>query len=524
MFKATPAGKPVDHTRFFTDAHWWLFCFLIMALNFLLLAFDPLPKLFMGDSESYLWTAVSGWIPPDRSFLYGYVIRWSSLGTGSLTSLLILQAFLATVTAILVALICRWIFGLAAGLSYLFGVLCSLDPLQLVWERYVMTETVSLFFYVFALFFSFLYLRQQRLWQLAIVEILSVLAIGFRMSYLLVAQISVVLLPLIAFFPEIRAASRKHSSTLLKASGLKSAGLHLAFSVLFMFVLQQGYRQLNGRLASREPALLHNTGLSVLTTWAPVLKSTDSPDPRLSELIARGNEFRLNDVWSRDGQLYSPGGLVDRWKQIEPNAAVSNQVAKQTALNALLRHPMGIMTLGAKTFLHYWNFKHIRRQAKVELGKMRNNWPDKKKWNVATHFRLVPPSAREAKTYTLSQRCFLRSQPYYYIVLLSPFVCVGLIFFLAEGYVFLLCLHSWILFGTITILSKDASVRYLQPMSLLTILIFAALVKAVIDRRSQPTSIGIHEHPHSGRRRSHPQPLGSSHIQEREPQPRNDIR
>ena len=489
MFKAPAATRLTAYSSFFADGHWWLFCFLILALNFLLLGLDPLPQLFLGDSGSYLFTAVSGWIPPDRSFLYGYVIRWSSLGTGSLTSLLILQAFLAATTAILVAVICRCILGLTSGLSYLFGVLCSLDPLQLVWERYVMTETVSLFFYVFALFFSFLYLKQHRLWQLAIVEILSVFEIGFRMSYLLVAQISVVLLPLIAFFPEIRAVFRKHSSTLSKASGLKSAGLHLVFSVLFMFLLQQGYRQLNGRLASREPALLNNTGLSVLTTWAPVLKPTDSPDPRLSELIARGNEFRLNDIWSRDGQLYSPGGLANRWKQIEPNAVVSNQVAKQTALNALLRRPLDVVSLGAKTFLHYWNFKHIRRQAKAELGKTRNNWPDKKKWNVASHFRLVPPSAREVKTKTLSQRYFLRSQPYYYMVLLSPFLCVGLIFFLTKGYVFLLCLHSWILFGTITILSKDASVRYLQPMSLLTILIFAALVKAVIDRRSQETSI-----------------------------------
>ena len=150
-----------------------------------------------------------------------------------------------------------------------------------------MTETVSLFFYALVLFFSFLYLKQQRLWQLAIVEILSMFVIGFRMSYLLVVQISAVLLPLIAFFPEIRAVFGKHSSTLSKLSGLKSAGLHLAFSVLFMFLLQQGYRQLNGRLASREPALLHNTGLSILTTWAPALKPTDSPDPRLSELIAR---------------------------------------------------------------------------------------------------------------------------------------------------------------------------------------------------------------------------------------------
>lgn len=506
MFNAPGATRITGYPSFFPDAHWWLFCFLILALKFVLLGLDPLPQLFMGDSASYLWTAASGWIPPDRSFLYGYVIRWSSLGTASLTSLLILQAFLAAFTAILVAIICRCIFGLTSGLSYLFGLLSSLDPLQLVWERYVMTETVSLFFYVFALFFSFLYLKQQRLWQLAIVEILFVLTISFRMSYLLVAQISVVLLPLIAFFPEIRAAFGKHSSTLSKGSVLKSAGLHLAFSVLFMFVLQQGYRQLNGRLASREPALLHNTGLSTLTTWAPVLKPTDSPDSRLSELIARGNEFGLNDIWSRDRQLYSPGGLADRWKRIEPNHAVSNQVAKQTALNALLRRPMDVVSLGVKTFLHYWNFKHIRRQAKVELGKMRNNWPKKDMWNVATRFHLQPPSAREARTDTLSQRHFLRSQPYYYVVLLSPLICVGLIFFLTEGYVFLLCIHSWILFGTITILSKDASVRYLQPMSLLTILVFAALVKAVINRRSQPTSIEIGDR----------QPLESSPIQEKE--------
>jgi len=52
MFKATAAGKSIDYTRFFfVNAHWWLFCFLIVALTFLLLAFDPLPKLFMGTQK-----------------------------------------------------------------------------------------------------------------------------------------------------------------------------------------------------------------------------------------------------------------------------------------------------------------------------------------------------------------------------------------------------------------------------------------------------------------------------------------
>jgi hypothetical protein len=487
MFEAPAARKPpAGRTGLFRDAKWWLFCLLILALNFLLLAFDPLPKLFMGDSGSYLWTAWSGWIPPDRSFLYGYVIRWSSLWTGSLTSLLILQAFFGAVTAILVALVCRWIFGLASRVSYLFGLLCSLDPLQLVWQRYVMTETISLFWYVLMLFFSFLYLKERRIWQLAIVQILSVLVISFRMSYLLIVQMSALFLPLIAFLPEIRAIFRKRSSTWSIMLLTKSAGFHLALSILFMVVLHQGYRQVNGRLAGREPAYLHATGLSILTTWAPALKPTDAPDLRLAKLISEGDQFHLNDIWARDAQLYWPGCLAARWKQIEPETAISDQVAKETALHALGRSPMSIATLGAKTFLGYWDFNRVHRQAKRDLGKAGNNWPKTSEWRLGSRFGLSPPQSGDAKAYTLLQRYFLRSQPYYYVVLLSPLVCSGLIFLVSEGYVFLLFLHSWILFGTITIFSKGVSTRYLQPMSLLTILILAVLVKAVIDRRSQP--------------------------------------
>jgi hypothetical protein len=495
MFKAAAAGKPIDYTGFFADAHWWLFCFLILALNFLLIAFDPLPKLFLGDSGSYLWTALTGWIPGDRSFLYGYVIRWSSLWTGSLTSLLILQAFLGAVTAILVVLICRWIFGLASGLSYLFGLLCSLDPMQLVWQRYVMTETISLFFYILMLLFSFLYLKERRLWQLAIFQILSVLVISFRMSYLLVVQISGFLLPIIAFLPEIRAAFRKHCSTLWRMSVMRSTGLHLALSILLMFVLQQGYQQLNGRLAHREPGYLYEGGFLVLAAWAPALKPSDSPDLRLSELIAEGDQFQLNDILLRHDQLYSPGHLIQRWIDIEPNAIISNQVAKQTAVHALLRRPMGIATLGAKTYLMYWDFSLIRRRAKGDLGSA-VDWPkemaldsERGKWvQIATHFRLSPPRPEDAKAYTLLERYFLRSPPYYYVVLLSPFLCGCLIFFVCEGCVLLLFLHSWILLGTECFLHVHPSLRHIQPMSLLTILIFAVLVKRVADRRLRPTS------------------------------------
>ena len=145
----TQAGTPKSPRAITNEAdQWWLFCLLVVLLKFFLLGLDPLPKMFIGDSASYLATAIIGWIPDDRSYFYGFVIRLVSLWTESLTPLLLLQSFLSAVTALLLAYTCRRLFGLSARSSYIIGLICALDPFQLVWERYVMTETISLFFYV----------------------------------------------------------------------------------------------------------------------------------------------------------------------------------------------------------------------------------------------------------------------------------------------------------------------------------------------------------------------------------------
>jgi hypothetical protein len=187
---------------------WWLFCALILAIKLLLLWLDPAPKLFLGDSGAYIHTALTGWIPADRSYFYGYLVRWLALWPHSFTPLLVTQALASGATAIVFALICRRFFEMSNGLSFLVGVLCALDPYQLVWERYVMTETFSLVLYVLVLYWSLAYLRDRWLWQLAVLQALSVLLIGFRMSYLLVVQACTILLPLIALarcsFPALR--------------------------------------------------------------------------------------------------------------------------------------------------------------------------------------------------------------------------------------------------------------------------------------------------------------------------------
>ena len=56
-------------------AAWIAFAAAMIAVKAAWLAVDADPAVFFGDSESYLATALEGWIPPDRSFVYGYILR-----------------------------------------------------------------------------------------------------------------------------------------------------------------------------------------------------------------------------------------------------------------------------------------------------------------------------------------------------------------------------------------------------------------------------------------------------------------
>src|SRR5882757_246175 len=217
---------------------WWLFCALIFAIKLLLLWLDPTPKLFLGDSGAYIWTALTGWIPSDRSYFYGYLVRWLAVWPHSFGPLLLSQMLVSAVTAIVFALICRRFFEMSNRLCFFFGLMCALDPCQLVWERYVMTETFSLLVYVLVLYWSLAYLRDRRLWQLAVVQALSVLLIGFRMSFLPVVQACTILLPLIAFarrgLPGLRNRSEAHAPV---AGALTTGLMHLIASITMMFVM-----------------------------------------------------------------------------------------------------------------------------------------------------------------------------------------------------------------------------------------------------------------------------------------------
>ena len=434
---------------------WWLFCVLVFAIKLLLLWLDPTPKLFLGDSGSYIWTALTGWIPSDRSYFYGYLVRWLAVWPHSFGPLLSIQALASGATAIVFALICSRFFEMSNRLSFLFGLMCALDPCQLVWERYVMTETFSLLVYVLVLYWSLAYLRDRRLWQLAVVQALSVLLIGFRMSYLLVVQACTILLPLIAFARCGLPALRNRSGARAPEAGVLTTGLtHVVASIAMMFVMHGAYKYANGWLSNREPAYLYDAGAHLAAVWAPALEPSDARDPRFREIIANGHQFKIKDLHSRNAQQFGKGFLIDRWREIEKDRRKSDRVARETAINALRRRPLEIVGLAVKTYMGYWGIGSIRWYAR-ERSRLWQVDDDQVKM-LAEKFGFRTVKHLPAQPYSLLQRYFLGAWPYYFIVIVSPLVCAFAIWLSRDrAFAFLLFIHASILMVVVTVLSPQ---------------------------------------------------------------------
>jgi hypothetical protein len=473
--KGAPKRAPTS-ALFQCDSRWWLFCLLVFTIKFLLLLLDPSPKLFMGDSGSYISTALTGWIPPDRPYFYGYTVRWLAVLPKSFTPLLIIQALAGGITAIVFAVICSRFFEISTTLSFFFGLLSALDPCQVIWERYVMTETLSLLVYVLVLYGSLSYLRKRRIWQLAVVQVLSVVLIGFRMSYLLVVQACTFLLPAIAFAPSALLAFRNRSDA--RVSGLHNlmaGGAHVIASVAIMFVTHNTYMHVNGWLLKREPAYLYRTGYHLASVWSPALQPGDATDPRFRDLIAEGYKFKLNDLRARNAQHFVHGFLIDRWKKIEKNFSKGNLVAKQTAMNALRHRPLQIIDLALKTYLGYWQIQAIQQYARSDLGY--NNLTEDTVKILAEKFRFRTVKQIKSQPLSFLQLYFVWSWPYYFIVLLSPLTC-ALATWLGRcrSFALLLFIHASILMLVITTLSPQPCIRYLQPLSILSLFSIAICI------------------------------------------------
>ncbi|MGD1095860.1 MAG: hypothetical protein ABSB35_28195 [Bryobacteraceae bacterium] len=300
--------------------------------------------LFYDDSGAFLLNALGYAFIPERSFVYSALIRVFSVSTHSLRAIVAMQMVMGGITAWLLAFILLRFFSVRPWIAILVALAFAFDPVQIVHEHLMLTETTAMLAVALFLATAVQYLRTFSSGWLVTVSVLGIVLVSLRLVYVPVVLACAVLLPLGAYFR----SSRREPRTLAIA---------LMVSCSSTLLLQIGFRDLTGRLAGREPAYQYRTGDFMVTLVAPLIEPEDAKEVRVAEAVRAQNQggLPLSDADFRTAQMWTTDGFVTRLHTVfHGDQRAANRAEDQLARAAIMRDPWGFVRLGFHTYLEYW--------------------------------------------------------------------------------------------------------------------------------------------------------------------------
>lgn len=423
---------------------------------------DPSPGFHFGDSGAYLATALAKWIPPDRSFTYGFLMRPLVFGTHSLVPLLIFQTAMSAGACIVLALLLLRYFHASYGLALLFATLCAVEPLQLMSERFVMAETAatfgfSLFVWAYLEFFS-----TRRIIPLLVAQLLGAAIVSLRYSFLPLVLLMSVVGPLLTFRSEGRSTWRPF---LVK----------LSIAVLASQLLLAGYRHLYGHLAQCPPAYLSRDGYFLVSDMVPIVRPEDFPIPSERASLFQRISIPRSGIDTRRLHRWAPGGICDAITQIaKGDEDRANQLARRTALRAMRRDPGGVIRLALGTLAEFFTVDKVEWALRLDQGQFVQPTTN----DIAMIHRWFGMDVSNRKFGSLTKRWEALAVPWCWLVVALPFIYAS---YLALHWrhvtpldIFLL-LAEWSLFLAAIIPVEIANPRYLTPLPWLSLLVLPLL-------------------------------------------------
>jgi hypothetical protein len=368
-----------------------------------------------------------------------------------------------------------------AWIAILAALVFAFDPVQIIYERMVMSETTALLAMAVFLVAALKYLRDPSLGWLVFLSFLGVLLVSLRLVYLPVVLTAAVLLPIAACFSSAAMRPRPLTLALLVSCG----------SMMFF---QMGYRHLTGWLAGREPAYHYMTGSFLLATVAPIVESKDSGDVRVAEAVVAQNKSSLPlfDPAIRPRQLWDAEGLVHRLTAaFKGDQRAADQAAQRLAGAAILRNPLGFLRLGFNNYLAYWsNIPILRYILPWEIGSREPppvvDAPD-------ARVILSVFGAEVSKQCTLntpSRRYHILAGGWFVFLLASPFLA-GLALWLNPANpkgVALLFIWSCLLLAATCFGAVESPYRFLHPFSFTSLAATAVLFDKLAGFSFRPAS------------------------------------
>jgi hypothetical protein len=321
-----------------------------LTLKALMIAVDAHVRLFMGDSATYLWAAVRAGAPADRSFTYPLFIRLVSLSIGSIDALLWAQSLCGIATAAMAAWLLREVYAVRRPLVLAAALLVAIDPLQLFYERMVMTESLSTCVLLGCLCTAVAYVKSGRpAW------IVYCVALGVAL-----ASLRVGLVPLAIALGVVVAGFRIGRAT--RGEICRHVALALALTV----AAHVGYQHVYGALTRGPPAYIRDGGLFRLGLVAPLVRAEDFAGTNVDSRMLEEISIPLGDETLREAQIWSPGGFIDVLKRHAGSRAF--KVASKIAGRAMRRDPLGVVALGVATTRDYFNAFLRQGRLSSDLG------------------------------------------------------------------------------------------------------------------------------------------------------------
>jgi hypothetical protein len=475
-----------------------LFVAGLLCIKLVLLLLDPIPKFFFGDSGWYIGTAIADLIPPDRSFTYGYLIRFITFGSKSFFPLVASQVLASTASTALLVYALRKYFSIKPTVAFVLGVLCAVEPIQLLYERHVMTEAFSLFCFALYLVSCFEYLSRRRIGTLCLIQVLGTALITLRISFLPLVLINTVFLPLLAscgyFREENEEARFENSGTSCGWKMFRIPALHLVIAVCLAGILHGGYKQAFSKVSGYPPAYNAAGGFFLVSIWAPAVEPEDFPYPELRSAVFDDMLYDLKDRFKRNEQLFAHGGLVENIRWAIPGTD-SNDAAMKTAINALKRNPAAIVMLSFRTLGDFFNLQILREKIANDLSiddeeiQLYRDCQD-----ICGQQVEFPTPIGVPQPMTFTKSYYEGAFPWYWFLIFAPVLCIPALLRTEGRLARLMMIEAGLAIcasaAIACFMTPFPVVRYLHPVSWLIFFPLAILVNGVAHRKKPDLSGG----------------------------------
>jgi hypothetical protein len=355
-------GKKTQELRVFAKGTaYHAFGLMIVVWMFL----DFVPRFFQGDSLAYLATGEAGWIPPDRSWAFGYLANFLLRYTHGYSAFILMQI------GILACLIAstRLFFsdvGRAGAIYGLTAVLLALDPLLEIYARFVMSDFLAVAAFFAAMLALFMILRERvaakRLWLFVLLFIASTIAAVFiRIAYALVIELMVLLAGILT------------SRRLVRRQWLALAAA--AFGPLIaVTILSTANGVIFGDRFQHQLFINRLSGVFLASLFAPALQMSDF---EAVGVPITASEFLRLDLGNYDKRAGHPWGqspdylhqfIRDKLGVKADYTAEVNKVASGLVWNAFIRNPIAVAKVYAWSGIQYARPAGWHEALGVDLG------------------------------------------------------------------------------------------------------------------------------------------------------------